>query len=110
MTKFEAYNNIVSHYEYRIERLVENNIMSRLGKGYNKSIVKCLAKTEDRHKKSKLNLYDLASAFFVLGLGSSISLLIFVIELILVSRNKRATTHVHNQQPAGVDNQNDNSA
>ena len=73
----------------RIQRLGENNILSRLGKNYNKPINKCLTKAADRPKKSKLNLYDLASAFFVLGLGSSLSFLVFLIELILSLRRKR---------------------
>ena len=80
-------------YEYRIVRLAENYIMTRLGLGYNKSIDKCLAKTVDRPKKNKLNLYDLASAFFVMGLGSSLSFLVFLIELILAQRGKRAITY-----------------
>ena len=77
-------------YEYRIQRLTENNILSRLGKGYKGSIGKCLAKTVERPKNSKLNLYDLTSAFFVLGLGSTLSFLAFLIELIVAPRGKRA--------------------
>ena len=73
----------------RIQRLRQNGILHLQGKTYWHSIDKCLNRKIDRSKNSKLTLYDLASAFFLLGLGCSFSLLVFIIELIMGARSLR---------------------
>lgn len=75
----------------RIQRLRQNGLMSRFESSYSKSIDKCLAVKGDRPKNSKLTLYDLSSGFFVLGLGYSISLLVFIVELLVSSRRYKSS-------------------
>ena len=57
-----------------------------MGLTYWHSIEKCLNLKIDRSKNSELTLYDLSSAFFILGLGCSLSVLVFIVELILRTR------------------------
>ena len=47
-----------------------------------KSAEKCSTHQAERPKTKGLNLYDLATAFILLGLGYGVSFLVFLLELI----------------------------
>ena len=74
---------------FRIQRLRQNGILHLQGLTYWHSIDKCLNLKIDRSKNSKLTLYDLASAFFILWLGCSLSVFLFIIKLVLRTRSLR---------------------
>ena len=71
---------------HRLQRMRETGLFSQITKQYLKPIDKCLAMDAYRPKKSKLTLYEMISSFIVLGLGGSLSLLAFLLELLVSSR------------------------
>ncbi|XP_057365423.1 uncharacterized protein LOC130686150 [Daphnia carinata] len=69
-----------------LQRMRETGLYSQITRGYYKSIGKCLARQVYRPKTSQLTLYDMAGSFIVLGLGCSLSLITFLVELSVASR------------------------
>ncbi len=69
---------------YRILLLRQFGLFSQMRSSYFGSIDKCRAKQGVRPKNSKLNLYDLASAFYVLGLGCCFSFFAFLVEIMKI--------------------------
>lgn len=81
LSKLNWCDNLI--FVYRILRTREVGLFSRINPSYSfKSIEKCLVPPVDRPKGSKLNLYDLATAFILLGIGYSASIVIFLLELV----------------------------
>jgi hypothetical protein len=70
----------------------QTGLFSKISKQYLKPVDKCLAREANRPKKSQLTLYDMTGSFIVLLLGSSLSLLAFLLELLVSSRFFRTTT------------------
>jgi hypothetical protein len=70
----------------------QTGLFSKISKQYLKPVDKCLAREAYRPKKSQLTLYDMTGSFIVLLLGSSLSLLAFLLELLVSSRFFRTTT------------------
>lgn len=74
--------NIKTNFtHYRILLLRQFGLFSQMRSSYFGSIDKCRAQQGVRPKNSKLNLYDLASAFYVLGLGCCLSVFLFFLEV-----------------------------
>lgn len=69
----------------------QTGLFAQITKRYLKPIDKCLAREAYRPKKSKLTLYDMTGSFIVLILGSGLSLLAFLLELLVSSRLFRTT-------------------
>lgn len=69
------------HPIVRIQRLRQIGLITRLGASFSRSIERCLTfNYGDNVGKRKLGLYELTSAFVILGFGWTVSFLAFTIE------------------------------
>lgn len=78
-------------FSSRIQEMYENGILSVLKKKYvaTHKVAKCMDRKVQRSNQTPLTLYDLSSTFILLGLGISLALLSFLVELAIEFRGNR---------------------
>lgn len=67
---------------FRIQYLWETGLMMHWLKNNLPPVDKCLVKSKDSARQKPIKLVDLTSAFFILGIGVSIALFSFLMEVI----------------------------
>ncbi|KAI9559878.1 hypothetical protein GHT06_013885 [Daphnia sinensis] len=94
MTKNFRYRSII---DQQLQLMRESGLFSFFRKKYVVEADKCNARQVLQPKKKPLTLFDFASAFFVLGIGGILSLLVFFSEWISIIylRRRRLDRHRH---------------